>query len=549
MNIQNIIENFKYNGYLCKKCKSIPIIQIIPKETETKILSTCKCHIHYEDIESFIKNKSLKNDIEINDITNEPINNFQKESNIDINAIKHKFIKAKNELYQNSEEIKNKLIQYYEEKIKETNEIYQQYIQRNKYIIEVIEQIINSYETIKDNPSNILNLLNNCVFDNRFKNNSLLETFKKSLDEISRKLKFYFKEELLVSKSIYSKSIKKEKLSNNFYCAINNFIEIDKDICAWCSKYKSYITIMNPNKKDSYNINYIAHIKYVNCIIKSSSNNIISCGDDGLIKIWPNINDDFINKELEKEEGEKFKIIDVNLTPLIQYSNENKELKKIERMINIKDDQILANSPQTIFLFKYKIYENTAEINLINYYEYSLNPNKQISYKFLNDIMDIVSIEKNQEEIIALCMKSYLHFLNLPNFDVITTINVKSMSKNNLIQINPKEILIVDNSYYLKIIDINNWQIKLTIKQNSSINLLLKLSDDTIILGGFDGIKRCLVKTMENLPDLLELYDNGDDYYYDELYRDNIVCLSQLKNGTIIACFENGMIQSFKLYI
>ena len=65
-------------------------------------------------------------------------------------------------------------------------------------------------------------------------------------------------------------------MTNNFHCAVNNFIEIDKDICAWCSKYKSYITIMNPNKTNSYNINYTAHIKYVSYIIKSNYNNIIS---------------------------------------------------------------------------------------------------------------------------------------------------------------------------------------------------------------------------------------------------------------------------------
>jgi hypothetical protein len=134
----------------------------------------------------------------------------------------------------------------------------------NNSIIQIIEQLIKSYELINDNPSNIQNLSNNYIFDIRFKISSLLENFKNYLDDISDKLKNYFKEELIVSSSICKKSIKKEKLTNNFHCAVNNFIEIDKDICACCSKYKSYITIMNPNKKYSYNLNYIAHIKYVN---------------------------------------------------------------------------------------------------------------------------------------------------------------------------------------------------------------------------------------------------------------------------------------------
>ena len=36
-------------------------------------------------------------------------------------------------------------------------------------IIEVIEKIIQSNELIKNNSSNIPNLLNNCIFENRFK--------------------------------------------------------------------------------------------------------------------------------------------------------------------------------------------------------------------------------------------------------------------------------------------------------------------------------------------------------------------------------------------
>ena len=549
MNIQEIIDKSKYDGYFCKKCKSIPIIQIIPKIFNTKILSACKCHRQYENIESFIKNKSLKDKIQISQISNEPISNFHNETNIDLDSIKLKFEKAKKELSDNTNELKSKLIKFYEEKIKEVDEMVKEYISKNNKIIEVLEKIIKSYEYIKENPSNIQNILNNCIFDNRFRINSLLETFKSNLENISKKLENYFTQELIVSNNIIDKSIKKDKLTNNFYCEINNFIEIDKDICAWCSKYKSYITVMNPNKKDSYNINFIAHLKYINCIIKSNTNNIISCGDDGYIKIWPLIGNDFINNELKNEEVEKVKIIDVNLNPLLQYTNEYKEMKKIQKMINLKDDQFIAHSPESLFLFKYIIKENTAELNLINYHEYTFKPEKKVSFKFLNDIIDIIPIEKNQKEILALCMKSHIHFLDLPNFEVITTINVKSMNKNCLIQINNDEILIVDNIYYLKIIDINTWKTKLSIKKSSSINLLLNLNDNTILCAGFDGIKRILLKTMENLPDLIQLAEDDDLYYYDQYIRDDIVCLCQLKNGTIIACFQNGMIQSIKLDI
>lgn len=546
----NINDNSKYDGYFCKKCKSIPIIQIILKNSITKILSACKCHKHYENIESFKKNKSLKEKIEISKISNEPIYlNYHKDINIDINSIKSKYDKAKKELFQKSNELKNKIIKLYEEKINHVEKMLDKYIKRNNIIIEVIDKIIKSYEMMKDNPSNVQNLLNNCVFDNRFKINSLLEVFKTSLDDISKKLENYFEEELIVSNSIVNRSIKKEKLTNNNYCEISNFIEINKNICAWCSKYKSYITVMNPNKRDSYNLNFIADLKYVNCMIKSSSNNLISIGNDGFIKIWPLIDDEFIDKEIKKEDNDKIKIIDVNLKPLLEFKDETKEIKKIERMVNFKGDKFIANAPRRIFLFKYIINSTKAELQLINYYEYALTQIKKVEYKFLNDIVDIIPIEKDNKEILALSMKNYIHFLNIPNFELINTINVKNISKNCLLQINSNEILIVDNINYLKIIDINTSQTKLAIKSSSSINILLKSPDDTIIYSGFDGIKRCLIKTMENLPDLIQLTEDNEYYYYDDYYRDNIVCLAQLKNGTIIACYQNGMIQSFKLDI
>lgn len=546
----NINDNSKYDGYFCKKCKSIPIIQIILKNSITKILSACKCHKHYENIESFKKNKSLKEKIEISKISNEPIYlNYHKDINIDINSIKSKYDKAKKELFQKSNELKNKIIKLYEEKINHVEKMLDKYIKRNNIIIEVIDKIIKSYEMMKDNPSNVQNLLNNCVFDNRFKINSLLEVFKTSLDDVSKKLENYFEEELIISNSIVNRSIKKEKLTNNNYCEISNFIEINKNICAWCSKYKSYITVMNPNKRDSYNLNFIADLKYVNCMIKSSSNNLISIGNDGFIKIWPLIDDEFIDKEIKKEDNDKIKIIDVNLKPLLEFKDETKEIKKIERMVNFKGDKFIANAPRRIFLFKYIINSTKAELQLINYYEYALTQIKKVEYKYLNDIVDIIPIEKDNKEILALSMKNYIHFLNIPNFELINTINVKNISKNCLLQINSNEILIVDNINYLKIIDINTSQTKLAIKSSSSINILLKSPDDTIIYSGFNGIKRCLIKTMENLPDLIQLTEDNEYYYYDDYYRDNIVCLAQLKNGTIIACYQNGMIQSFKLDI
>jgi hypothetical protein len=550
-----IIENQKYLGYFCQKCKSIPLIQILVKETPTKIFNACKCYKKYEKISIFLKNKSLKNEIDINEISKESINtlnNFDQNSEkniIDINEIKNKFNKAKKDLLFNSNELKNKLIKLYEDKIKEVKEMYNNYISRNNLIIEVIEKIIKSYELIKDNPSNIQNILNNCIFDNKFRITSLLESIKTTLDQISLKLKNYFKEELIISDSITNKVIKKENLTNNFYCPVNNFFELDANLYAWCSKYKSYIAIMNQNIKESYNLNFNAHLKYVNYMIKTSENNIISNGDDGFIKIWPKINMDLINSEIkDKKIGNNWpKIIDINVKPLLEYRNEKNNMKEIIKMINIKNNQFLASSRNNIFLFNYTLNPKEAQLNLINIYDYQINTKLQATYTYIDSIVDINSIQKNKEEVLALVIKNNMNFLTMPNFELLDTIKVKSMIKNCLIQINDNELLIVDNIYYLKIIDINNFQIKLTIKSPASINMLLKLNDGTVLYAGFEGIRRLLIKTMEYLPDLIHFHEDDEYYYYDDYFRDEIVHLSLNKNGIIVACFQNGTIQFLKL--
>ena len=82
----NLNDKTKYDGYFCEKCKLIPLIQIIPQESGAKILSACKCHKQYENIETFIKNKSLKDKIDF------------------------KYEEAKKDLFESSTKFRNKLI-------------------------------------------------------------------------------------------------------------------------------------------------------------------------------------------------------------------------------------------------------------------------------------------------------------------------------------------------------------------------------------------------------------------------------------------------------
>ena len=113
-----------------------------------------------------------------------------------------------------------------------------------------------------------------------------------------------------------------------------------------------------------------------------------------MIKIWPIINNDFINKEIKIEENKVNKIIDINLIPLLKYKVECKDKKKLEKMVNIKGYQILGCYAKIIFLFNYIIKENKAELNLINSKEFISTPENKIEYKFFDNILDIVPLKK-----------------------------------------------------------------------------------------------------------------------------------------------------------
>ena len=156
----------KFSGYFCKKCNLIPLIQIVPKSNDIKILSLCKCHREYLSIDTFNKIKYSKDKIDINQISNESI--LAKNFNIDeakINSIIEKFYETKERLGKEINDAKNIIIQTLKDEIEEVNKIYNNYILHNNKIIDVVENLIESYKLIKNNFSNALNVIYNSNFN------------------------------------------------------------------------------------------------------------------------------------------------------------------------------------------------------------------------------------------------------------------------------------------------------------------------------------------------------------------------------------------------
>ena len=538
----------KYSGYICQKCNLIPLIQIIPNENNIKILSSCKCYVQYENIDSFIKNKYKKDIIDIKKISKDSIinqydnyNDYLNEDKKDINSVIDKFYKIKEKMYKGGIDLKNKIIDIYKKKIDEVNEMYTKYINNNNKIILLIEQMIKSYELIKDNSSNILNLINNCNFNDYDKIKQLyINNDYYDLEFLSKNIKNFFKNEFIISCPIPSKLLKNRYFLYH-YSSIKCFVEMDNSIGISCLNNSQNIIIYNLKDINKELLSFHAHLNKVNWIINSNYNHIISCGDDGLIKIWPTITEKYFSeKKNEPEKKIKYydahKLTNILLNPIYEYELDNKEISKIEKMLNLKESMFLASSKKVIFLFKYSIEKEKIQIELINTYN-------------IDNLVDIYILQKDKIEIIVMYTQNCLYFINIPNFDVINKIKMKGMSKNNLVQINSNELLIVDNCFYFKIIDINKFKIKLTIKNGNSTDYLLNLNDGTIIQSSYYGIKRFLTKNMEELPDIIKFDNNNDynDYYGYDYYTEKIDYMNKLKDGRIMLCHQSGKIELYKL--
>ena len=530
------MEERNYSGYFCSKCKYIPLIKIISKYNNIKVFSSCKCHKQYENIESFLKNKSKKDIIDKSKINKESPYNYHNKISFEkstLDSIIQKFNEEKIKIIEEGIKIKNQLIELFQKKIEEVNKMYLKYSEKNNKIFLIIEQLIRSYESLKENKSNILNILNNCKLKkiyriNYFENYINLESLTKSIEN-------YFCNEYIIS-NLDSSDCLENIYSYYSKNKIKEFIELNNEICAFISECDNKISLLDFNQFQKEFYTFKAYNQNIAYIIKSSMNNVISIGDANIIKIWPNIERSMITEERnknisnedDKKNNYKDKEISFNLNPIIISNLEIKE--SVIKMINIKENRFLIALKSNIFLlFKYSI----NDIELIQKYENKNN---------LSNFDDIFYIQKENIEMICLNDKSNIYYFELENFKYIKSNPLKYMNKNSLIQINPKEILIGDG-YNFQIITLDFFNIKLKLRNEDKKLYLLNLNDGTFIQSTGDKLKRYFIKTMEELP-LLEQNDYEDNYDdsldYNNYNDDIIYYLYRLNDGKIITFHNNG---------
>ena len=530
------MEERNYSGYFCSKCKYIPLIKIISKYNNIKVFSSCKCHKQYENIESFLNNKSKKDIIDKSKINKESPYNYHNKISFEkstLDSIIQKFNEEKIKIIEEGIKIKNQLIELFQKKIEEVNKMYLKYSEKNNKIFLIIEQLIRSYESLKENKSNILNILNNCKLKkiyriNYFENYINLESLTKSIEN-------YFCNEYIIS-NLDSSDCLENIYSYYSKNKIKEFIELNNEICAFISECDNKISLLDFNQFQKEFYTFKAYNQNIAYIIKSSMNNVISIGDANIIKIWPNIERSMITEERnknisnedDKKNNYKDKEISFNLNPIIISNLEIKE--SVIKMINLKENRFLIALKSNIFLlFKYSI----NNIELIQKYENKNN---------LSNFDDIFYIQKENIEMICLNDKSNIYYFELENFKYIKSNPLKYMNKNSLIQINPKEILIGDG-YNFQIITLDFFNIKLKLRNEDKKLYLLNLNDGTFIQSTGDKLKRYFIKTMEELP-LLEQNDYEDNYDdsldYNNYNDDIIYYLYRLNDGKIITFHNNG---------
>ena len=522
MNSSEVSKEKYYNGYYCIKCRHIPLIQIIPKNENIFILSLCKCTRRYLKFDFFHKN-FFQNKLLVNDICKSSLLKHNKEiKEENISLIYNNFIEIKEKLTKFSNGILDNFNGYIKEKDPDNlKDKFEKYVDINNKIISIIESFFKAYKLIKDNSSIKLNIVN-ISFNKDFHKKNYTYLLKSSPDIYYKNSVKFFQEEFLISEKSLG-----EQLYHKFFKSQNNsvicFLEIYNNICVSNVKNSPNIFLHKiENNKNSLNIHFKAHTEKVIWIIKTQDNHLISFGNDGYFKIWPIFDQ---NSFIDIENN-----TNLDIKPLYEINLGTLETKNIQKMININENSFLAFSGETVFLYEYLIKDEIKKIEL-------LKASQDIN------LIDLILIKKEKKEsLIATYNKSQINILSINNLEIIKTKNLNNTEeKNCLIQLNENEIMIVQTNNDLLVLDVDNLTTKLKYNIGASTDYLYKLNDGTLIQSGSNGMRRIMIKNLEELP---ILYTPYNDTEFDHPYKvyEKITCLKELFDGHIIKCVVIGTI-------
>ena len=252
----------------CRKCNSIPLIEIVPKEYEIKIFLSCKC-LRQQLIkqETFFKYYYYSNNMEIEE--NKEIKNEKLKKLINI------FDEYKNYYMNNLNKIKDDI----ENKFKNSLNKIQLMIDINKKfnqeIDKIIKILIKNYEMNPNDNNNIENIIKNIQI-NSYKKFQNFDSIKidKNISSINKIIESFLKENYIIASDKY-------QLIHSFK-KYDFIIELNKNIFAALKKNES-IKIFDIKNHDNYfEIKKILSIN--NILIEETKRYLISSEDEYFVK-------------------------------------------------------------------------------------------------------------------------------------------------------------------------------------------------------------------------------------------------------------------------
>ena len=271
--------NFFNNLTLCLQCKNYPFL-FLDKDKPKELLIKCQqCgYNQYTSIHSYLcqmKDTSslIHNDKYCHNDESHKLISF--ENNISTININNELIKGYNHINNYSNEIKNKRINYYIDKINQLEYSYQSFYTFNNDILTIIQLIIHNYNINPDNyylKGNISNVINSYSF----------ELYKCNDSQSDYEIINYYNNYNILRH--YSADINNVKILNEHTKGINSLLLLSDGRLASCSNDKT-IKIFNINNDYYCDIIIRGHTKEVCYISELDNNRLISCSRDKSIKI------------------------------------------------------------------------------------------------------------------------------------------------------------------------------------------------------------------------------------------------------------------------
>ena len=494
--------------FICRKCNSVPLVEIVPKESDLKILITCKCN-KQKLIKKEIFYKYYYNDNHMDIDINKKIENEKFKKLLD------KYEEFKNHFMNNYQKIKEKINNLLNNILQQTEIVIEKNKKYNEEIDKIIQILIKNYELNPHNEINKENIMKNIHMNPymNFKEFDFRE-FDKNITNINKTIQLYFKYNYLISLNKYEiiQSIRKEDL----------IIHLDKNIFASLKK-NEYINIFDIDNL-SNNIKIKKENSLDNILIDEKKRYLISLENDHFIK-FRSLNE--IMNNLSNENYKQKEHIGISPIFIIEHSSQ------IKNLINLENNLLGLFDENNINIYKYNIENNSSEI--INKSAIKLNSNNSL---FNPNVLRYTKLlkRKNKNSIISY-NNGVMNIYEIPSLINEKNINIQ---RNNIIiyqnfiyeQISENEIIYSLNKY-IYILNIENGANRSFISKriNFEIMSLKILKDNTLLIGGRSEIRRLYVKTLENLSNLIS-FDEDDDEEYDY----NFIGLNRNENdvGSII---------------